>query len=54
MNPRFLATLSYKVRPGVLVVCVSQYTRLHPASFAHLIHARDQCAAYAVAALVGG
>src|SRR5262245_30475996 len=24
MNPRFLATLSYSVRPGVLVVCVNQ------------------------------
>ena len=24
MNPRFFATLSYSVRPGVLVLCVSQ------------------------------
>ena len=34
MNPKFLATLSYSVRPGVLVECVSQYTRLLPASLA--------------------
>jgi hypothetical protein len=34
MNPKFFATLSYSVRPGVLVVCVTQYTRLLPASFA--------------------
>ena len=34
MNPKFFATLSYSVRPGVFVVCVCQYTRLQPASLA--------------------
>jgi len=34
MKPKFFATLSYSVRPGVFVVCVCQYTRLQPASLA--------------------
>jgi len=34
MKPKCFATLSYSVRPGVFVVCVCQYTRLQPASFA--------------------
>jgi hypothetical protein len=51
MNPSCVATLSYSVRPAVLVTCVCQYTRWPPTRFTCAYTPFDQLPPHALAAL---